>query len=348
MNYHIPVLEQEALALAHEYLGAKEEEFLFVDGTLGDGGHSLSLLKFFPRAKLLAFDRDRVMLARARERLSQNGVSFFSKELDLHEIEEKPELKIFFNSPKASSKGEVEAPKAALFHASYHQLAPFLKKQGLAPRLILLDLGVSLFHLKGAKRGFSYTDETLDMRFDPSEGRSAKDIVNSYPPQKLARILWDFGEESFARHLAKMIVRERPFHSAQELSESIRKALPKRARGKNIHPATRSFQALRIAVNQELKILQSSVKELALRLPPGGLLIIIAFHSLEDRIVKLGFREIGVSQKAGKRKEKMDARTKSPFLILHRRPQRPSMEEVKRNPAARSACLRALFAQRGT
>ena len=345
MDYHAPVLEQEILSLAREYINPQEEELLFVDATLGDAGHSLSLLRSFPRIKLLAFDRDSAMLSRAKERLSQSPLPLFLEEMEVTAATKEKQLRNFFyplRLLKPSLKGETNlTSKVLLCHASYHHLAPFLREQKLEPKLILLDLGVSLFHLKGAGRGFSYMDKTLDMRFDPRSGISAKDIINHYPPQKLTQLFREFGEEPFARPLAKMIVKERPFHSAHELSEKIRKALPKESRAKRIHPATRSFQALRIAVNQELDILQRSLRELPQRLAPGGLLIIISFHSLEDRIVKLAFKEIGIL-------EKKKAAKGAAFLILKQRPLRPSLKEIEENPAARSACLRALLAQRGT
>ena len=342
MSYHIPVLKEELLALVHKYVDPKEEGSLFADATIGDAGHSLALLKSFPKAVLLGFDRDGEMLARARSRLYQSKISLFPEELEVNETSAEYHLKNFFtplNSPKKEEPRTV--PKVALCHASYHHLASFLKKQGLEPKLILLDLGVSLFHLKESGRGFSYLDQNLDMRFESSKGLSAKEIINHSSSRELSRIFRDFGEEPFAHRLAGMIVKKRPFASACDLAESIRKSLKNKGRTQRIHPATRSFQALRIAVNQELDILQTALKELPHQLAPGGLLAVIAFHSLEDRIVKLAFREVGVLEQ---KKAAQDA----PFLILNRRPLRPSAEEVYENPASRSARLRVLFAQRGT
>ena len=342
MNYHIPALKQELLAIVRKYIDPQEESPLFVDATLGDGGHSLALLRSFPKANLLAFDRDREMLARAQTRLRQNKISLFPEEVRVSETKPKQALKEFFASHDTSPKNDLALkPKAVLCHASYHRLAPFLERQGLRPKLILLDLGVSLFHLKEAGRGFSYLDQSLDMRFDPSAGSSAKQIVNRSSPQDLACIFRDFGEEAFAYRLAKMIVKERPFHSAYDLAENIRKSLVNKGRAVRIHPATRCFQALRIAANQELDILKTALKELPHQLAPGALLAVIAFHSLEDRIVKLAFREVGTLEK---KKTAKDA----PFLILTRRPLQPSAQEIEENPAARSARLRVLLAQRGT
>ena len=327
MNVHIPVLKQELLSLARTYIDPQEEKALFVDATVGDAGHSLALLEEFPKAKLLALDRDREILDRAKIRLQQAQASLSLKEIDLN---------------KENKKAPIESdPKILLCHASYHRLASFLNKQELKPKFILLDLGVSLFHLKEARRGFSYLDQSLDMRFDPSAGRSAKEIVNHSSPKELARILRDFGEEPYAHRIARMIIKERPFRSAYELAERIRKNLKNKGRAKKIHPATRSFQALRIAVNEELDILQKTIRELPQQLAPGGLLAVIAFHSLEDRIVKLGFKEIGIL------KQKKSAQDAS-FLILTQRPIGPSTQETRKNPASRSARLRVLFAQRGT
>ena len=308
MNYHVSVLSKEVLSFASKYISA-QEKCLIVDATLGDAGHSLLLLNAFPEASLLGIDRDSQLLSRAKNRLE-------------------------------SSTKSIDKSRVSIYHTSYHKLDEILKKQNVRPKFILLDLGVSSFHFKEAARGFSYLDHSLDMRFDPSIDTTAKDIINHASQKELEKILREFGEEAFAHRISKRIVKERPYNSALALAESIRKAIPYQKYGK-IHPATRSFQAIRIAVNQELAILEHALEHLPPLLAKGGLIAIIAFHSLEDRIVKQKFKELGVPVNNKKAKD-------APFVILTPKPVMPSTEEIKSNPAARSARLRVLIAQRGT
>ena len=266
------------------------------------------------------------MLHRAEERIRLSNISL--KKISIHQNENEDFLS--------------NEPGIFLCNCSYDEIAPLLNKHKKQPELILLDLGVSFYHLKEAQRGFSYTDDTLDMRFNPKQGHSALEIVNYYSQKELVRIFQEYGQEPYSRRVAKAIVGERPFSSAVRLADCIRKSVPAfKNKQKKIHPATRVFQALRITVNTELSILQTALEELPKTLAPGGILIVISFHSLEDRIAKQCFKEIGVLKD---KKKAMDA----DFLILTRHPIRPSEEEIKDNPASRSARMRVLFAQRGT
>ena len=321
MSYHFPVLTSEILNLTKEHISL-QKEWLFIDATLGDGGHTLALLQQFPKARIIGIDRDAEMLARAESRLRANRISLEYKKLTALETD----------FPTISARTSV-----TLVHSSFHTLPKLLYKQ--QPKLILLDLGVSLYHLKQAKRGFSYTDENLDMRFDSSSQITAQQLINYSSPRELTRILQEYGEEPYAHRLAHAIVKERPFYSAIQLSHTICRNLPATAkRHKRIHPATRSFQALRIATNQELHLLDLGLQQLPHLLAPGGLLAIISFHSLEDRRVKQCFRQLGYW------KGKKQAAT-SPFLILTRRPISPSQAEISANSPSRSARLRVLLKQ---
>ncbi len=327
MVYHNSILTNEILDLATTHINNQENTIL-IDGTIGDGGHSLALLQHFPHSRLVGSDRDLNMLNRAKQRLLTAGITV----QDIKPVElDKP--------PIIDSK----AARVHLYHGSFHQIANFFPEEcPVRPKLILLDLGVAHHHFKEANRGFSFHDDCLDMRFDANQKLSAADIVNHCPSKKLAQILQNFGEEPYAFRLAKAIVKERPFSSAHALGQLIAKHSPSSAKkNRRIHPATRVFQALRIATNNELEILQSAMEELPYCLAPGGILSVISFHSLEDRLVKQSFKKIGVS--ASKKAAKQ-----SHFAILTPKPIFASKQEVEKNRLARSARLRALLAQRGT
>ncbi|MBL8019798.1 MAG: 16S rRNA (cytosine(1402)-N(4))-methyltransferase RsmH [Leptospirales bacterium] len=259
---------------------------IIVDGTLGEAGHSALFHAQFPGAKILGLDRDPEMLERIRAR---------SEDFSWIELHRKP-----------------------------YRLAP----EALGGRhadFILLDLGVSMFHFKGAGRGFSYQDESLDMRLDPDLPLTAADILNRKTERELKLIFQEYGEERFAGRIARVIFEKRPVHSARQLAKLILDAVPGKGKA-GIHPATRVFQALRIAVNRELEEIESSIPHLAEVLAPHGRLAIISFHSLEDRCVKHGFRALGRER----------------FKILTPKPILPSAEEIARNPASRSAKLRVI------
>lgn len=282
---HVPVMAQEVLDLLRPAPGQT-----FVDGTLGGGGHTRLLAQRIPpNGLVLALDRDPIAVERADTELR-------------------------------------ELPVRAL-HANFSDLPEVLEQLEIAAvDGILLDLGLSSDQLADADRGFSFQSEgPLDLRFDPTRGEPAWRLVERLSAEHLADLIYQYGEERFSRRIARRIVEERrsrSLESAAELARVVRSAVP-RSRDERIDPATRTFQALRIAVNEELKWVEVALRRLPDCLKPGGRLAIISFHSLEDRLVKEAFRN--------------DAR----LNVLTKRPMRPGEEEVVNNPRARSAKLRA-------
>ena len=266
----------------------------YVDGTLGNGGHASAVLAASaPTGRLLGLDADADAIAIARERLAPFG------------------------------------ERAVLFNGNIRDLARIAPAAGFdAVDGIMIDLGISSRQLDVGGRGFSFRhDEPLDMRFDPSSGESAADLLARADEQEIADILYQYGEEYRSRRVARSIVRLRersPIQTTQDLVRAVESALgPKRGR---ISPATKTFQALRIAVNGELEALDTVLPAAAALLAPGGRLAVIAFHSLEDRRVKQFFRAGGSDQ--------------APLAELTRKPLVPAADEVARNPRARSAKLR--------
>lgn len=288
---HIPVLKNEVL----KYLDPRPNKN-FIDCTIGEGGHAkLILEKNGPEGKVLGIDRDpnqiencKIILSAFKERLKLVCGNF----ANLKEIVKKENFK------------EVSG--------------------------ILFDLGISSWHLEKSGRGFSFQrDEPLIMRFDKKEGWSAREIINEWSEKEIERILKKFGEERFAKRIAKRICKERkikPIESTLQLVKTIEKAVPSWYRHRKIHFATKTFQALRIAVNKELENLNSALPQALEILKSGGRLVVISFHSLEDKIVKHFLKE---NEKKGKLK------------ILTKKPIRPKKEEIKINPRSRSARLRA-------
>ncbi|MFO0788031.1 MAG: 16S rRNA (cytosine(1402)-N(4))-methyltransferase RsmH [Pirellulales bacterium] len=281
---HVPVMAQEVLDFLQPAAGKK-----LVDGTLGGGGHTRLLAQAIaPGGLVIALDRDPVAVERA--------------EAELREL-----------------------PVRAL-HVNYSDLPEVLEDLEIAGvDGILLDLGLSSDQLADAERGFSFqSDGPLDLRFDPTRGEPAWRLVQRLSAEHLANLIYQYGEERFSRRIARRIVEERrsrTLESAAELARVVRSAVP-RSRDERIDPATRTFQALRIAVNEELKWVEVALRRLPDCLKPGGRLAIISFHSLEDRLVKEAFRN--------------DTR----LNVLTKRPLRPGEEEVANNPRARSAKLR--------
>ncbi len=254
MTVHQPVLLKEVLSL----LVPPPDGGLFVDATLGEGGHTEAFLRAYPKLSVIGVDADPSIQAAARERLRPFG-----------------DRVRFVNSWYSD------------FFSAYEEPA--------APDLVLMDLGVSRFHFEASGRGFSFDrDEELDMRLSPGLAMSAADIVNSFDASELIEILHSFGQERFARQIAARLVREReraPIATASRLAAVVASAVPASHRHGRIHPATRTFQALRIAVNRELEQVEHGVAEAIRVLAPEGRIGVIAFHSLEDRIVKRIFRE---------------------------------------------------------
>jgi 16S rRNA (cytosine1402-N4)-methyltransferase len=299
---HTPVLLEEALmALAIKPDGH------YLDATFGRGGHSRGILRALgPRGSLLAIDRDPAAVAAGR-RLEQEDRRF-----------------------------RMEA-------GSFSRLAELAKRHGLSGRVhgVLLDLGVSSPQLEGADRGFSFIqDGPLDMRMDPGAGESAASWLNRVAEAEIARVLSEYGEERFARRIARAVVYARgdaPITTTGQLAKIIERASPSREPGK--HPATRSFQAIRIYINQELEELRACLTRVTGLLAPGGRLVAISFHSLEDRIVKRFLRD----QARGDRFPVDLPVTREqlrPRLRLLGKARRPSPTEVAANPRARSAVMR--------
>lgn len=270
---------------------------LYVDGTVGEGGHAGAILDCSgPDGRLWGLDRDPAVLAAAAARLAHHTSRF------------------------------------QLFNRSYSQLGELLEEaqiDGVAG--ILLDLGLSSRQLQTSERGFSFQgDEPLDMRFNPEDGgATAAHLLNRAPQATLEKIFWEYGEEPKSRRLARLVVqarKRRPFSTTQQLVDVIKQAMGPgwRSRGR-LHPATRVFQALRIAVNRELDEIAGFLEQAPGWLEEGGRLVMIAYHSLEDRLVK----------------EKMAAWDRAGVMVrLTRKPLAPTPEEVARNPRARSAKLR--------
>ena len=252
---HIPVLLDETLTLL-----APERGGTFVDGTLGGGGHAEAVLQRLPKeGRLIGIDRDLEAVQAATERLCVFGERFNA------------------------------------LRGNFFDMKSLLAGQGITEANgILLDLGVSSHQLDMPERGFSYKLEApLDMRMDQNAPLSAYQVVNGYGEEALARVIWEYGEERFSRRIANFIVRarvERPIRTTTELAEIVRAAIPAKFRNEPQHPARRTFQAIRIEVNGELRGLDRAVEDACDLLQKGGRLCIITFHSLEDRIVKQAFR----------------------------------------------------------
>ncbi|MBB4786295.1 16S rRNA (cytosine(1402)-N(4))-methyltransferase RsmH [Streptomyces rapamycinicus] len=250
---HVPVMLQRCLDMLAPALA--QPGAVAVDCTLGLGGHSEALLRDFPEARLIALDRDPSALRLAGERLAPYG------------------------------------DRATLVHAVYDELPEVLDRLGV-PRVqgILFDLGVSSMQLDEAGRGFAYAqDAPLDMRMDQTTGVSAAEVLNTYPPGDLVRILRTYGEEKFARKIVDAVVRERakePFTNSARLVELIRDALPQAAKRTGGNPAKRTFQALRIEVNGEIAVLERAIPAAVRALAVGGRIAVLSYHSLEDRLVK--------------------------------------------------------------
>lgn len=302
---HRPVLYQEVLDALQPGPGGH-----YLDGTLGAGGHAWGVLNASaPDGRLLGLDLDPQALALARQRLAPFG------------------------------------ERAVIVQASYLRLDEQRRQLGWPPlQAILLDLGLSSMQLDTPERGFSFQyDAPLDMRFDPSAPHTAADLVNQLPEAELARILYEYGEEPQGRRVAQAIVRSRPLHTTQELAAVTLKVLGGGRRGKSgshIHPATRTFQALRIAVNGELEAVTQVLPIAIDALAPGGRLAVIAFHSLEDRIVKQFFRRESQDCICPPRQPVCTCGHKASLREVVRRPLVAGPEEVQANPRSRSARLR--------
>ena len=277
----------------------------YVDATVGAGGHAAGILDAAgPAGSLLGFDLDPQALALASQRLAVYG------------------------------------ERAVLVHASYVTLSAQLDRLGWRQvNGILIDLGVSSMQLDTAGRGFSFqSDGPLDMRFDPTAGPTAADLVNSMAENELADLIWRYGEDRLSRHIARAILQARPITTTRQLAEAVARGY--RGRHERTHPATRTFQALRIAVNQELQAVEAVLPQAITALAPGGRLAVISFHSLEDRLVKQVFRRESRDCICPPEQPVCVCGHKAVINDLTRHPILPSEEETRENPRARSAKLR--------
>jgi 16S rRNA (cytosine1402-N4)-methyltransferase len=294
---HVPVLLNQAI----DFLAVRRGG-TYIDATVGLGGHSFEIAKRLGApGRLIGFDKDPAALEVAKSKIVVSGSSL--------------------------AVAEPDWPTVELRHGSFADLANDQRPATIDG--LLADIGVSSLQLDDAARGFSFqADGPLDMRMDPRNERTAEQVVNHLSERELADVIYEFGEERRSRRIARAIVRSRPIRSTAQLADVISAAArPMNSEERRIHPATRTFQALRIFVNRELDDLRALLEAAPRIMKPGGRVVIISFHSLEDRIVKDAFRE-GVKQ--------------GHYRALTKKPVTATDEESDRNPRARSAKLRAV------
>lgn len=301
---HISVLLEESVKALDI-----EEDGVYVDGTLGGGGHSYRILAQCPKTALIGIDRDPEAIEAAKKRLNE-----FSG-------------------------------RVTFVNRNFGEIKDILNELGIEfINGAVLDLGVSSYQLDNAGRGFSYMNNApLDMRMNRSDDLSAYDVINRYSLDELTRIFFEYGEEKWSRRIADFIVRERekkPIETTFELVDIIKAAIPKKARLDGGHPAKRIFQAVRIEVNGELRILETAIKDFIDVLAPGGRLAVITFHSLEDRIVKQTFAALAKGCTCPKEFPVCVCGKKPQIRLLTRKPIEPGKEEIENNSRSKSAKLR--------
>ncbi|GAB3822156.1 16S rRNA (cytosine(1402)-N(4))-methyltransferase RsmH [Tessaracoccus terricola] len=305
-DVHDPVLRDRIVELLRPALSRPGA--VYVDGTLGLAGHARAVLEAFPGARLVGIDRD----------------------LDAHEV--------------AKQRLGGLAERATLVHAVYDELPEVLEGLGIpAVDAILLDLGLSSLQIDRTERGFAYSvDSPLDMRMNATTGPTAADVVNTYAAADLVRILKRYGEERFADRIARAVVAARqdePFTRSGRLVEVIADAIPAAARHTGGHPAKRTFQALRIEVNDELRALEGVVPAAIAALDVGGRVAVLSYHSLEDRLVKRAFAE-GAADRAPRNLPVVPDHLQPELRLVTKGAERPDEQEVATNPRAASARLR--------
>ena len=316
---HVPVLLKEAI----DFLAVRRGG-TYIDATVGLGGHSYEIAKRLGApGHLIGLDKDPAALKIAAVRLRVSGVSELAPELS----PQTSDLSSFGQGLRSRVQGlNSDWPTITLRQGSFAGLS---EVQGLRADGLLADIGVSSLQLDDAARGFSFqADGPLDMRMDPQSERTAEQVVNHLDERQLADVIYEFGEERRSRRIARAICRSRPIQTTAQLADVISAAArPMNQAERRIHPATRTFQALRIFVNRELDDLKALLEAAPRILKPGGRVVVISFHSLEDRIVKDALRE-GVKQGC--------------YRLLTKKPVTAGEEEIDRNPRARSAKLRAV------
>ncbi len=310
-SVHIPVMLDEILA----FLVPPRDDALMIDCTLGEGGHAEAFLARYPRLRYLGFDADPQIQATARKRLSP--------------FDGRVEFRLgYYDDLLATYADELEEDRV------------------MRPDLVLFDLGISMHHYLVSGRGFGFSrDEPLDMRLSPDAPRSAQELVNEAREEELSGLIREYGEERYARSIARAIVAARrsgPIATSGRLADIVAGAVPPAYRHGRIHPATRTFQALRIAVNDELGRAERGIRRAASLLAPGGILAVISFHSLEDRVTKTVFRELS-GRSTSRPDEPIDKEPAEAIVALRtKKPLEPTAAEVARNPASRSAKLRVV------
>jgi 16S rRNA (cytosine1402-N4)-methyltransferase len=310
---HVPVLLDRVVALVAPAL--QRPGSVMIDATLGLGGHTEAVLSRCPEAHVIGIDRDVHALERSRERLASYG------------------------------------ERVTFVHAVYDEIGDVLREQGLDHvDGVLFDLGVSSMQLDVRERGFAYAEDApLDMRMNDTTGRTAADVLNEYPVEELARILKWYGEEKFARRIAEHIVRDRekePFTGSARLVELIRDAIPAPARRTGGHPAKRTFQALRIEVNDELSVLRRALPAAIEAIGVGGRVVVMSYHSLEDRLTKQAFAEVTRSTVPPDMPFVPEG-SEPPLRLLTRGSEKATVSEIEENPRAASVRLRAVERVRG-
>ncbi len=305
---HQPVMVEEVFQLLQPALMANDA--LFVDCTLGLGGHSEYFLKHLEKLKVVGFDQDQIALSRAQTRLKD------------------------FNN------------RIIFIHSNFERLSQELNNVAInSVNAFLFDLGVSSIQIDEKSRGFSYLDENkLDMRMDQTQTFSAKELINEWSEAEISKVLFEFGEEKFAKKIAKNIIKNReiaPIETTAQLVALIEKSIPAPARRSGGNPAKRTFQALRIAVNQELEVLKKALADALTLLKPGGRIAVLSYHSLEDRIVKELFKSQIAKSELPRKLPVVESLSQN-FRLLNTKPIKPSFQEIEFNSRSKSAKLRGI------
>ena len=304
MFIHNPVMVAQVLS----YLSIESNDIV-VDCTLGEGGHSSYFLQKADKGTVLGIEQDAGILESAKSRLKEHRDTFI------------PVRGNFSNLKNIVSE-----------------------KIGEKVDKIFFDLGISMYHIRKSGRGFSFSkDEPLDMRLDLTRSLKGMDVVNRFDQKKLAEIIWAYGEEKFSARISHFIIQERaqkPITTSIQLADIVKKGIPRKYWPKNIHPATKTFQAIRIFVNDEIEILEKAIKEAIDSLKPGGRIGVISFHSLEDRIVKSVFRELTKGCTCPADFPVCVCGKKRSLKVLTKKPLSPDEGEKNKNPASRSARFR--------